>query len=91
MISYYFFHKDDVFLHLNINSLTFQIEKQQLLDQGFERIGDKVKAENSQIAHEKFNLMLQNELSNIYSGANNLLRFTTGIKSKIKTNKSIKS
>jgi len=55
MHTFHFFEKDDVILHLNIASHSFELEKDQLFKQGFERLGDAIQAENSQLAHAQFN------------------------------------
>ena len=92
MAIFHLFEKDDVFLHLNIDSSSFDIEKDQLLDQGFERVGEPIHAENSQSAHEKFKKKQYDELHNSSTflgaatsgGASNFLRFVTEIDPKKK-------
>ncbi len=93
MAIFHFFEKDQVILHLNIESGSFEIEKNQLLKQGFERVGDPVHAENSQLAHEKFKKIQYGELHNSSTflgaattgGASNFLRFVTEIDTKKKS------
>lgn len=63
MSTFQFYQKDKVALHLDVNSPSFLAESEQLIDQGFERIGDIVEAENSQIAHEKFKTIHDGKLT----------------------------
>ena len=62
MKTFQFYQKDKVILHLDIDSSSFSAEKDQIVDQGFERIGDIVKAENSQSANDKFKTIYFDEL-----------------------------
>ncbi|MGF1749363.1 MULTISPECIES: hypothetical protein [Vibrio] len=62
MATFQFYQKDKVLLHLDVSSPSFLAESEQLIDQGFECIGDIVEAENSQIAHEKFKTIHGDEL-----------------------------
>ncbi len=92
MAIFHFFEKDDVILHLDISSHSFVVEKDQLLQQGFERVGDPVHADNSQLAHENFKQIQHDELYNSSTfigaatsgGASNFLRFVTEIDTKKK-------
>ena len=49
-------------MHLDVDSPSFLIERDQLVDQGFERIGDIVQADNSVLVHEKFKTIYLDEL-----------------------------
>lgn len=64
MATFQFYQKEKISLHLDVDSPSFLIERDQLVTQGFERIGDIVQAENSQLAHEKFKTIHLDELKN---------------------------
>jgi len=64
MATFQFYKKDAVTQHLDMDSSSFLVEKDQLVEQGFERIGDVVQAENSQLAHQKFKNIHLDELQN---------------------------
>jgi len=51
-------------LVLDVDSRSFLVEKEQLVEQGFERVGDVVQADNSEIAHEKCKTIYLDELNN---------------------------
>lgn len=87
---FHFFEKDDIVLHLDINSASFLSEKEQLVEQGFERIGDPVHAHTNQQAHQKFTQMQLDEVNAsttflgaaMLGGGGNLLHFATKMKQK---------
>ncbi len=54
MTIFHFFKKEKVITHLDINSNSFETEKTQLIEQGFERVGEPIHSENSKLALEKF-------------------------------------
>lgn len=64
MASFQFYNKDSVSLHLDTNSRSFTTESEQLIEQGFEPIGDIIEAKDSRAAHEKFKSIYLNELKN---------------------------
>lgn len=64
MATFQFYQKEQIALHLDVDSPSFLTEKYQLVEQGFERIGDVVRAENAQLAHEKFKTIYLDELKN---------------------------
>ncbi len=64
MATFQFYKKDTVTQHLDIDSSSFLAEKNQLIEQGFERIGDTVQAGNSQLAHDKLKNIHLDELQN---------------------------
>ncbi len=64
MATFQFYQKESVTQHLDVDSSSFLAEKDQLIEQGFQRIGDIVHAENSQLAHEKFKTIHLDELQN---------------------------
>ncbi|GLO62432.1 hypothetical protein MACH09_29400 [Vibrio sp. MACH09] len=80
MSRFHFFIKGDTKTHLDIDSKAYGEEKDQLLSQGFERIGGTIHAENSCEAYEKHESELRSELSYLVGG-NNLLRFAKGLNS----------
>jgi hypothetical protein len=62
MMTFQFYVKDTTAVQLDIDSPTFSAEKDQLVEQGFERVGDVVQADNSEQAHEKFKSIHLDEL-----------------------------
>ena len=86
---FHFFEKDEIILHLVIDSASFDIERDQLIEQGFERVGEPVHAPTNQQAYKKFRKMRHDELHNSSTflgaatsgGASNFLRFVTEIDS----------
>ena len=62
MASFQFYKKDKILVHLDVHSPSFTTENEQLIDQGFELIGDIIDAENSQVAHETFKSIHGDEL-----------------------------
>lgn len=56
MYKFQFYKKDEVLLHLNVDSPSYLEESEQLIAQGFELKCAIVEAENSQLAHEKFKI-----------------------------------
>lgn len=87
---FHFFQKEDITLHLDVNSSSFLSEKEQLIALGFERRGEPVHAQTRQQASKKFKQMQFDELHNSSTflgastsgGASNFLRFVTEIDSK---------
>ncbi|PKG40509.1 hypothetical protein [Psychromonas sp. Urea-02u-13] len=92
---FHFFEKDELILHLNIDSPSFLTEKEQLVEQGFERIGDPVHAQTNQQAHQKFKQMQLDEMNTSTTflgaatsgGAGNFLHFVSKVKEKSEANK----
>ncbi|GIC75766.1 hypothetical protein [Moritella sp. F3] len=68
MLTFHFYVKEETVVHLDINSPIFLIEKEQLVAQGFERVGDVIRANNSAEAFEKFKHIHLDELGQ-FSGA----------------------
>ncbi|WP_022941403.1 hypothetical protein [Psychromonas hadalis] len=64
MATFQFYQKDNITVHLDVDSPSFLQEKDQLVKQGFERISDIIQAETSQLAHEKFKTVHLDELLN---------------------------
>ncbi len=60
--TFQFYVKEAVAVHLDVDSATFLAEKEQLVTQGFERVGDIIQADNSGQAFEKFKSIHLNEL-----------------------------
>jgi len=83
MASFHFFQKEETTVHLDLNSPSYQAEKEQLLAQGFERGSGYIEAENTEQAYKKFAQEQKSSYSAWYSGRSNLLRFTRGIQSLI--------
>ena len=54
MAIFHFFSKEKVLLHLDIDTETYETEKEQLLDQGFERSGRPIHADNVKLGIEKY-------------------------------------
>ena len=57
-----FYVKESTAVHLDTASPTFSSEKDQLVEQGFERVGDTVQADSSEQAFDKFKTIHLNEL-----------------------------
>ena len=64
MATFQFYVKDKTALHLDVDSSTFVTEKYQLVEQGFERVGDVVQANNVEQAYKKFKAIHLDELKN---------------------------
>jgi hypothetical protein len=62
MLIFQFYVKESIAVPLDTNSKTFLVEKEQLVVQGFERVGDVIKADNSEQAFKKFKAVHLNEL-----------------------------
>ncbi len=90
---FHFFQKDETVVHLDISSSSFINEKDQLIEQGFERRGEPIHAKSIQQAYKKFNKAQHDELYNsstflgasTSAGASNFLRFVTEIDPKKKS------
>ncbi len=66
MASFQFYQKDTITLHLNVDSSTFLQEKHQLVEQGFERVGDVILAKSVEDAYEKFKTIHFDEMQRTY-------------------------
>lgn len=67
MATFQFYKKQNALVHINIDTSSFMLETEQLLEQGFEIVGDIVKAETSYVAFNKFKstqIDQQNQFSN---------------------------
>ncbi|MCP4322092.1 MAG: hypothetical protein GY951_13645 [Psychromonas sp.] len=54
MNTFQFYKKQNALVHINVNNQLFKTEQQQLVKQGFESIGEIVKAKTSYEAFNKF-------------------------------------
>lgn len=79
MASFHFFQKEETTVHLDLDSASYEVEKEQLLAQGFERISGYIEADNTEQAYKKFAKEQKNSYSKWYSGRSNLFRFTNGL------------
>ncbi|WP_022940552.1 hypothetical protein [Psychromonas hadalis] len=61
MEAFQFYKKQNALVHININNPSFNTEKVQLVEQGFERVGRAVEAETSYAAFNKFKSIHQDE------------------------------
>ena len=57
MTTFQFYKKQNALVHIDIDTLSFHDEMQQLIAQGFEFIGDIVEAETSYAAFNKFKVL----------------------------------
>ncbi len=65
MNTFQFYKKQNALVHVNINNQLFGAEQQQLVDQGFESIGEIVEAETSYAAFNKFKILHFKKLQQI--------------------------
>lgn len=73
MSTFQFYVKEAIAVHLAVDSSTFLTEKEQLVKQGFERVGDVIQAEDAKQAFDSFKNIYMNELgefaqTNLVSG-----------------------
>ena len=54
MITFQFYKKQNALVHLAIGTVSSGTEREQLIEQGFELVGDIVQAETSYAAFNKF-------------------------------------
>ena len=62
MTTFQFYKKLNALVHVNIDAPAFINEKKQLIEQGFERVGNIVQAETSYAAFNKCKAIHFNEL-----------------------------
>ena len=63
MKTYQFYTKQDVLVHLDIDGESYKEEKEQLVAQGFNPVGDLVQAENAEQAFKNLKSSNLDELS----------------------------
>ncbi len=62
MATFQFYVKEKTAIPLDVDSISFLVEKEQLVKQGFERIGDVLQAPDSEQALDKFKTIHLSEL-----------------------------
>lgn len=62
MLTFQFYAKESVAVHVETSSPTFLKERDQLVAQGFECVGDTIQADNSEQAFENFKSIHLKEL-----------------------------